>query len=98
MRRRLTNLATMLSLALCVATVTLWVRSYWHFDDVHLFLGPQRYWMLRSAEGRLYAQQMWADAYYWQGPRRWEYWGGELGRAHYTNLPFRWQVAGFGYG
>ena len=32
MRRRLFNLLAMVSLVLCVATVALWVRSYWRSD------------------------------------------------------------------
>src|SRR5687767_11644470 len=32
MRRKLVNLATIVSLLLCVATVALWVRSYWRSD------------------------------------------------------------------
>ena len=34
MRRRLFNLAAAVSLALCVATAALWVRSYWRRDSV----------------------------------------------------------------
>ena len=34
MKRRLLNLLTALSLVLCVATVVLWVRSYWVSDAV----------------------------------------------------------------
>jgi hypothetical protein len=32
--RILLNVATFLSLVLCVATMVLWARSYWRFDDV----------------------------------------------------------------
>jgi len=31
-KRRLTTLAAVVSLVLCVATVALWVRSYWRYD------------------------------------------------------------------
>ena len=34
MKRRVFNLAAALSLMLCLATVALWVRSYWVRDDV----------------------------------------------------------------
>src|SRR5688572_14202709 len=97
MQRKLLNFTAGVSLLLCAATVVAWGRSYWHFDDVRLFPNPQRYWLLRSAEGRLHVQQTWASGPYWPG-RRSEYSSGELGRAIYSNLPFRWRVAGFGYG
>ena len=35
MKRRLFNLAAAVSLLLCVATLALWVRSYWHGDSLH---------------------------------------------------------------
>ena len=34
LRRRLFNLVAAVSLVLCVATVALWVRSYWRSDLV----------------------------------------------------------------
>src|SRR5687767_15143528 len=34
MKRRLLNLLTALSLLLCMASLTLWGRSYWHGDRV----------------------------------------------------------------
>jgi hypothetical protein len=42
-RRRLFNLAAGVSLVLCVATVVLWVRSYWREDTV-LCLYSTSYW------------------------------------------------------
>src|SRR4051812_24850563 len=33
MRRKLFSLAVMISLLLCMATVTLWLRSYWYIDS-----------------------------------------------------------------
>jgi hypothetical protein len=38
-RRRLFNLAAAVSLALCVATGTLWARSYWREDQLTYFNG-----------------------------------------------------------
>ena len=35
MRRKLFNIASVLSLLLCLATVALWVRSYWQSYNVH---------------------------------------------------------------
>jgi hypothetical protein len=34
MRRRIFTFASMLSVLLCVATVVLWIRSYWVWDDI----------------------------------------------------------------
>ena len=36
MRRRLFNFAAVVSLVLCLATVVLWVRSYWVIDEITL--------------------------------------------------------------
>src|SRR5215208_5987921 len=73
MRRLAFHFAPAVSVLLCAVTVAAWVRSYWHFDDVHLFPDPQRFWLLRSAEGRLHVQQTWASAPLWQG-RPTEHW------------------------
>ena len=97
MRLRLFNFMAGVSLLLSVATVALWARSYWHLDDVRLFPNPQRFWLLRSADGRLHLQQTWASGPFWQGFRT-EYVSGQLGSAVYSNLPFQWRIAGFGYG
>src|SRR4051812_10676726 len=70
-RRRLFNLAAAVSLVLCVATVVLWVRSHWYLDDIHLFPDPQSHYFLRSADGRLHAQQTRASAPTWQADRNW---------------------------
>jgi hypothetical protein len=48
-KRRLFNLAAAVSLVLCLAVVTLWVRSYWRWDSVARY--PYR------AESRTYHQQ-----------------------------------------
>jgi len=37
LRRRLTNLLTVLSALLLVAVAGLWVRSYWRYDQVNWF-------------------------------------------------------------
>jgi hypothetical protein len=53
-KRRLVTLAGVASLLLCVATVALWVRSYWRFDKfTRLFVRDYRYreWELSSMLG-----------------------------------------------
>jgi hypothetical protein len=94
----LLHTTTLLSLLLCAATIALWIRSHTHLDDIDHFSHPQRYWSLRSAEGRLYLQQTWAAGPYWHQSPRTEYTTGELARLKYANLPFKWQAAGFAYG
>ena len=54
MGRRLFTLIALVSLALCVATVVLWVRSYRTADAVEFMYHGQR-WQLVSAGGRLRA-------------------------------------------
>jgi hypothetical protein len=49
MKRAAINLLTALSLLLCLATLALWVRSYWHLDSLVIFR-PDRAWT-----------QMWID-------------------------------------
>ena len=50
MRRKLFTLAAAVSLALFVATVVVWVRSYWREDRLSLYLDsePMRYYRLNS--------------------------------------------------
>ena len=48
--KRLFNIRTVLSLLLCIATVGLWVRSYW-YEDLLAFPSPAEYSALQSAEG-----------------------------------------------
>ena len=52
MKRRLFNLAAALSLLLCVASVGLWVRSYWRTDVV--------VWPVRHSECCLLVSKGWA--------------------------------------
>jgi hypothetical protein len=49
--RILPNAATAASLALCVATAVLWVRSYWRTDQSYWDRGPDLAYGLRSAKG-----------------------------------------------
>jgi hypothetical protein len=52
--RRLVTFAAIASLLLCVATVALWVRSYWRLDGiVHYRLGDERDrgWSIQSVVG-----------------------------------------------
>jgi hypothetical protein len=48
----LLNAATVLSLLLCVATVVLWVRSYWGVGSAAARVGPLCYGV-HSADGRV---------------------------------------------
>ena len=41
MSRRIFSFVSLLSLLLCLATVVLWVRSYWVSDWVAHFYGPE---------------------------------------------------------
>jgi hypothetical protein len=96
-RRWLFNLAAAMSLLLCAVTVALWVRSYWYLDSLQRAPNPQRFWLVESADGRLYVQRNSASAPFWPNSRL-EYSGGELKRLFYSYLPFRWRFAGFAYG
>jgi hypothetical protein len=53
MKRRLLNLLTVLSLLLCVATVALWVRSYWTTQFLFFFTENRRDLQLIIATGRI---------------------------------------------
>jgi hypothetical protein len=50
--RILLNAATVVSLVLCVATVVLWVLSFWRLDQGHAVVGRQ-FFAANSARGRL---------------------------------------------
>ncbi|HEX3357502.1 MAG TPA: hypothetical protein VHS31_11070, partial [Tepidisphaeraceae bacterium] len=52
-RRRLFTCLTILSLFLCLATVALWVRSFWCADEI-TYRGLTEAFGLRSYEGNLY--------------------------------------------
>jgi hypothetical protein len=53
MKRRVVNVLTLLSLLLCMATVALWVRSYWQADEWALLRGKR--YFLWSQSGRICA-------------------------------------------
>jgi hypothetical protein len=97
MRRRLYMFAAVCTLVMCAATVVLWVRSHWHLDAISLFPSPQRWWDVTSADGRVCVRQTRASGPYWEG-RHAEFTSGALAQLRYSNGPFRWQAAGFGYG
>lgn len=98
MRQKLFTSVAAWSLTLCAAaTVALWVRSRWHFDQVYLFPNPQRWWAITSAEGRVWVQHTRASAPYWTG-RRTEFTSANLAQFYYSKGPFQWRAAGFGYG
>jgi hypothetical protein len=97
MRQKLLTTAAALSLAMCLATVTLWIWSSRHFIAVDLFPDPQRWWYLQSAEGRLCLQHTQASAPFWVG-RHTTFWAADLAKFFYSRGPFRWQLAGFAYG
>ena len=58
MRRKLSTLAAALSLALCVATAVLWVRSYSQFDSFFVSNG-QRWCCIDSHRGSLSLVTIW---------------------------------------
>ena len=97
MRRALLNSAAALSMLLCAATVILWTRSYRHLDDIGLYPTARQYWLLRSAEGRIYFQHTGAGEPIFKD-RHTQYTTGELARLRYENLPFNWRIAGFACG
>jgi hypothetical protein len=98
MRRKLFTTASVLSLALCLATVALWARSYWHLDVVDLFPSSQHWWSFTSARGRIEIQQTGASAPYWTTGSSTRFMSGELAQLWYSMGPFQWRAAGFGYG
>jgi hypothetical protein len=67
--RILLNLATVLSLLLCVATVTLSVRARWVREQVFFARQGGRMWLVRSAAGGLNCSVV--DG--WEGRRDWGY-------------------------
>src|SRR3954451_2902508 len=97
-RRTLFHLTAAASLMLCVATLTLWLRSYWRVDAAHLYPSPSRSWIVRSAGGRLYAEQTLASNGLWDGvPNR--YWSSDRppsGGGGFS-LPVSPQLGGLGY-
>jgi hypothetical protein len=97
MRQKFFTTVAALSFVISLAMIALWVRSYWHLDAVDVFPSPQHFWSFMSARGRVEVQQTWASAPYWTG-RSTEFTSGELAQLGYSMGPFRWQIAGFGYG
>jgi hypothetical protein len=54
LRRRLLDFLTILSLLLCLATVALWVRSYWRYDGVaHVSVSGDQQEVFESNYGEL---------------------------------------------
>jgi hypothetical protein len=50
-KRRLFNLLSAMSLVLCIATVGLWARSHWKFDDFGLNVGNELPFACFSLDG-----------------------------------------------
>src|SRR6476646_646214 len=61
MPRALFNIAAALSLLLSIATVTLWVRSYWVADRLD-YVAPGRWFWSQSIRGTLYMMPSTAKA------------------------------------
>jgi hypothetical protein len=60
-KRRLTTLAVALSLLLCVATVALWVRSYWRLDAVNYVDLPEHWYKAWIFRGRVGCWLTWLE-------------------------------------
>ena len=53
-RRRIFTALSVLSLLLCVATLALWVRSYWRYDLIERFSRRDlHFWIIISLPGRI---------------------------------------------
>src|SRR4051794_27353697 len=85
MLRRLCALLTLPSLLILLTVLALFVRSYWHLDEVGL-MTRQHYWNIRSVEGRITTQRSWTAVPFWS-PHV-EYVGGELASLKYSNIRF----------
>jgi hypothetical protein len=88
MRRRIFTFSSVISLLLCLATVALWVRSYWFVDFVawrssSLQSGDvvYRHWVLSSCEGGacLYGERGIVESTFPQSSRQWHRWPVERG-------------------
>ena len=55
MKRRFINIAAWVSLAVCLATVALWVRSYWYYDSVE-WMSDYRQRFIACRGGRVLVQ------------------------------------------
>jgi hypothetical protein len=95
LRRILLNVVTVLSLLLCLAAITLWIRGRTQLDDLSIYR-PLRYINFRSVEGRFQLDFWSASAPFWG--RSIELGGGDLAQLRYGHLPFSWEVGGFAYG
>ncbi len=96
---------TILSLVLCLATLALWVRSYWRYDSLALVYGSRRFGAqsqfcelsFNTTRVRLNTQsRLWRSGWYYstggsdaQDTLRWE--------AERSPAPGVRQFAGFGY-
>ena len=85
MGRRLLNLLTLLSLALCVAAVAVWVRSY-RVEDECAF-GPRGKWFVISRLGSFSV-----GGRPWYGDLGWH--ARPLDHVHFGDRIVRWQVPG----
>ena len=71
-KRRLFNLAAVVSLLLCVATLALWVRSYWRRDSVLVSLqGATETYVLESQKGIVLALALSRSTL--DGPAKWSF-------------------------
>ena len=52
-RRRIFTALSVLSLLLCLATIALWVRSYWRSDVVSYVVDPNRWYAAMSLRGHI---------------------------------------------
>src|SRR5437870_4497241 len=59
MKRRLFNAMAAMSLVMCIATIALWVRSYFNLDDV-CHIGRSHIHNFSSVRGRLFIQWGWS--------------------------------------
>ena len=72
MRRKLFFVAVMLSLLLCVATVALWVRSYWYLDTLTRMRSDGRFVQFASVHGVLtFGVRMEATIEYGDAEKSW---------------------------
>ena len=59
MRRKLLILSSALSLMACIATVVLWVRSYWWQDCASLIVPRQTLYAITAREGAVQLKRLW---------------------------------------
>ena len=56
MKRKLFTTASVISLLLCLATASLWVRSYWYYDSVSYGRAGANFYELSSMSGHICAE------------------------------------------